>query len=54
MQPLGRKHFKNQSAKTHVKWGYHAWWEDLIEPSKKRHRQASKREIKEEIDRLVA
>jgi hypothetical protein len=53
MQPLGRKHFKGTIGCKHTpKWGYTAWWEDLIEPSKKRARQTAKAEIRSDLEFL--
>jgi len=56
MQPLGRRHFKPPSQCKHKikSKGKHlkAWWEDLGGASKTRDKQASKKAIKFEVERL--
>ena len=49
MKPLGRRHYKDKTGGKHTykRFGKDlSWWLDLIEPSTKRFRQESKRNIK--------
>jgi len=52
MQPLGRRKIKFPGKRSH-QWGkkFVDWWEDVAPPSKKRARQAAKKDIRKELVR---
>jgi hypothetical protein len=54
MQPLGRKHYKTDKAKHHIKGCPDGgWWVGVIEPSKTRSKLLATREMELELSQIT-